>query len=86
MTSNGTADGWDLIVSPWHLDEHIPAWAVPAGTTALVRPSLPAGPQLERMNLLYQAAAARYPAGPGPALARISDCVADVIKTAEVLD
>jgi pyridoxamine 5'-phosphate oxidase family protein len=41
MTSNGTGDGWDLIVSPWHLDEHIPAWAVPAGATALVGPSLP---------------------------------------------
>jgi hypothetical protein len=40
MTFNGTPDGWDLIVSPWHLDEHIPAWAVPAGATALVRASI----------------------------------------------
>ena len=58
MASNGTGDGWDLIVSPWHLDEHIPAWAVSAGATALVRPSLPAASQLQRMNVLYQEAAA----------------------------
>jgi len=58
MTSNGTSDGRDLIVSPWHLDEHIPAWAVPTGATALVRPSLPAASQLQPMNLQYQAAAA----------------------------
>jgi arginase len=57
MTSNGTGDGWDRIVSPWHLDEHIPAWAVPAGATALIGPSLPASSQLQRMNLLHQATA-----------------------------
>jgi arginase len=49
--------GWDLIVTPWHLDEHIPAFPVPVGVAGTIRPSLPAGPAPGRMTLLYQAVA-----------------------------
>jgi arginase len=49
--------GWDLIVTPWHLDEHIPAFPVPVGVAEAICPSLPAGPAPGRMTLLYQAVA-----------------------------
>jgi arginase len=48
---------WDPIVTPWHLDEHIPAFPVPAGATEVIRPALPAGPVPARMSLLHRAAA-----------------------------
>lgn len=51
------SDGWDLIVAPWHLDEHIPAFPVPAGTTDTICPALPAGPVPDRMKPLRQAVA-----------------------------
>jgi arginase len=50
--------GWDLVVSPWHVDEHIPAFPVPAGVAETVRPSRPAGPVAARMALVQQAVAA----------------------------
>ena len=43
--------GWDLIVTPWHLDEHIPAFPVPAGVTETISPT-PGG-----MTKRYQAVA-----------------------------
>jgi arginase len=49
--------GWDLIVTPWHLDEHIPAFPIPANVTETICPALPAGPAPGRMTLLYQAVA-----------------------------
>jgi arginase len=49
--------GWDLIVTPWHLDEHIPAFPFPADVTETICPTLPAGPAPDRMTLLYQAVA-----------------------------
>jgi arginase len=52
-----SASGWDLIVAPWHLDEHIPAFPVPASATATISPALPAGPVPARMTLLHQAVA-----------------------------
>jgi arginase len=52
-----SSDGWDLIVTPWHLDEHIPAFPMPAGVTETICPALPAGPAPGRMTLLYQAVA-----------------------------
>ena len=57
MPDNSPAEGWQLIVTPWHLDEHIPGFPLPAGAAELIRPSLPAGPQTGRMTRLYQAAA-----------------------------
>jgi arginase len=50
-------DGWDLIVTPWHLDEHIPAFPIPASTTETISPALPAGPVPARMTLIHQAVA-----------------------------
>ena len=49
--------GWDVIVTPWHLDEHIPAFPVPASATQPEWPALPTGPVPARMSLLHQAAA-----------------------------
>ena len=55
MTDHG--GGWDAIVSPWHLDEHIPAFPVPVGATETICPVLPPGPVPARMSLLHQAVA-----------------------------
>jgi arginase len=49
--------GWDLIVAPWHLDEHIPAFPVPAGAAETICPALPDGPAPGRMTVLHQAVA-----------------------------
>jgi arginase len=57
VTDHGNGGGWDLIVTPWHLDEHIPAFPIPAGVTETIDPVLPAGPVPGRMTLLYQAVA-----------------------------
>lgn len=50
-------NAWDLIVTPWHLDEHIPAFPVPAGAARPVIPALPAGSVPARMSMLHRAAA-----------------------------
>jgi len=34
MTDYGAAEAWDVIVTPWHLDEYIPAFPVPDGAAA----------------------------------------------------
>ncbi len=49
--------GWDLIATPWHLDEHIPAFPIPANVTETISPTLPAGRAPGRMTLRYQAVA-----------------------------
>ncbi|HEX4064297.1 MAG TPA: arginase family protein [Streptosporangiaceae bacterium] len=49
--------GWDPIVTPWHLDEHIPGFPIPANVFETVCPVLPAGPVPDRMSLLHQAVA-----------------------------
>jgi arginase len=49
------SDGWDLIVTPWHLDEFIRAFPVPAGVVETICPALPGGPVPGRMSLLHQA-------------------------------
>ncbi|MGN9911385.1 arginase family protein [Phytohabitans sp. LJ34] len=57
MTDHSTAGTWDVIVTPWHLDEHIPAFPIPATAAETIRPALPAGPVPARMSLLHQAVA-----------------------------
>ena len=57
MADHGSGGGWDLIVTPWHLDEHIPAFPVPVGVADTICPTLPAGPAPGRMTLLHQAVA-----------------------------
>src|SRR5262245_51974773 len=56
MADHDTGGGWDLIVTPWHLDEHIPAFPIAATATQAIRPALPPGPVPARMSLLHQAA------------------------------
>jgi arginase len=57
VADHSSGDGWDLIVTPWHLDEHIPAFPVPVGVTETISPSLPPGSVPGRMTLLHQAVA-----------------------------
>jgi arginase len=56
MADHSTGGAWDLIVTPWHLDEYIPAFPIAATATQAVRPALPPGPVPARMSLLHQAA------------------------------
>jgi arginase len=49
--------GWDLIVTPWHLDEYIADFPVPVGVAETICPALSAGPVPGRMRLLQQAVA-----------------------------
>ena len=56
MADHGTDGEWDLIVTPWHVDEHLPAFPVPAAATEVVPPDLPSGPVPARMSLLHRAA------------------------------
>jgi arginase len=58
MADHSAGGAWDLIVTPWHLDEYIPAFPIPATATQTVRPALPPGPVPARMNLLHQAVTA----------------------------
>jgi len=55
MTDHGST--WNTIVTPWHLDEPIPAFPVPAGATRVTPGDLPQGPVPVRMNRLHRAAA-----------------------------
>ncbi|MFD2468739.1 arginase family protein [Amycolatopsis silviterrae] len=48
-------DAWDLITTPWHLDEHLPNFPIPATATQVVPPALPSGPVPARMSLLHRA-------------------------------
>jgi arginase len=82
VTDRGSG-GWDLIVSPWHLDEYIPAFPIPAGVTGAglagkmpyrtIRPALPAGPAPGRMTVLYRAVAGAA-AGAARPLVLSGDC------------
>ncbi|MGI5128147.1 arginase family protein [Pseudonocardia sp. CA-107938] len=51
MPEPGNDGEWDLIVTPWHLDEHIPDFPVPVGATRVECP-VPA-----RMSALHRATA-----------------------------
>jgi arginase len=53
----GTGGTWDPIVTPWHLDEYIPAFPIPVSASETIRPALPDGPVPARMSLLHQAVA-----------------------------
>jgi arginase len=49
--------GWDLLVSPWHLDEQIKGFPVPAGALTLAAPPDPTASELERLADRYRDAA-----------------------------
>jgi hypothetical protein len=61
---DNASGAWDLITVPWHLDEHIPDFPVPAGTGATIAPPLPergdgeaGGAVPGRMTVLHRAVA-----------------------------
>lgn len=51
MTAASAGD-WDVIVSPWHLDEHLPEFPVPAGPAETVGPPLTADTRPGRLRQL----------------------------------
>jgi arginase len=58
MHRSGTAHrGWDLLVSPWHLNEQIDGFPAPAGATALVGTPDPASSELGRLTGRFRGAA-----------------------------
>ena len=38
MADHSSGRPWESIVAPWHLDEHIPGFPVPAGATGTICP------------------------------------------------
>ncbi|WP_370949802.1 arginase family protein [Amycolatopsis sp. cg5] len=57
MPEHSSNGGWDVVVTPWHLDEYIPAFPIPADATEVGRPILPSGPVSARMNVLHRVTA-----------------------------
>ncbi len=58
MHGSGTAHrGWDLFVSPWHLDEQLEGFPVPDGAIALAGPPDPAASELDKLTGRYRDAA-----------------------------
>ena len=49
---DNASGAWDLIVAPWHLDEHIPDFPVPVGTAATINPPLPDGARTRPVTTL----------------------------------
>ena len=43
MADHDAAGGWDVVVSPWHLDEHLPEFPAPAGPAETVVPAADRG-------------------------------------------
>src|SRR5215469_15946388 len=72
---------WDLIASPWHLDEHVPDFPVPVGTVATIGPPLPDGAVAGRMNVLHRAVAEAV-AGAARPLLLSGDCPAGLAVAA----
>jgi arginase len=59
---------WDLIAVPWHLDERIPDFPVPAGTAVTIDPPLPDGAVPGRVTVLHRAVADAVAAAARPLL------------------
>jgi len=72
---------WDLIVAPWHLDEHIQDFPVPAGATATIEPPLPDGAVPGRVTVLHRAVADTV-AGEARPLLLSGDCLASLAVAA----
>ena len=72
---DNTSGNWDLIVAPWHLDEHIPDFPVPAGAAATIDPPLPDGTVPGRVSVLHQAVADAVARSARPLLLS-GDCLA----------
>jgi arginase len=78
---NNTSAAWDLIVAPWHLDEHIPDFPVPVGTVATIGPPLPDGTVPSRVTVLQRAVADAV-AGAARPLVLSGDCPAGLAVAA----
>jgi len=78
---DNTSGAWDLIAVPWHLDEHIADFPVPAGTPAAINPALPDGAVPSRMNVLHRAVADAV-AGVARPLLLSGDCPAGLAVAA----
>jgi arginase len=72
---------WDLITVPWHLDEHIPDFPVPAGTVATIGPPLPDGTVPSRVTVLHRAVADAVAKADRPLLLS-GDCLASLAVAA----
>jgi hypothetical protein len=48
--SGAACSGWDLLVSPWHLNEQIETFPVPVGAIELIERSDPAVSELDRLT------------------------------------
>ncbi len=72
---------WDLITVPWHLDEHIPDFPVPAGTAASIHPPLPDGAVASRIAVLHRSVA-DVVAGVTRPLLLSGDCLASLAVVA----
>lgn len=74
-------DTWNLITVPWHLDEHIPDFPVPAGTAASIHPPMPDGAQADRIAVLHRAVADAVTGVTRPLLLS-GDCLASLAVVA----
>jgi arginase len=57
MSGSIAAGGWDLLVSPWHLEEHIDHFPIPAGAVVLPSSVDQAQTELGRLNARYRVVA-----------------------------
>ena len=85
---DNASGAWDLIVAPWHLDEHIPDFPVPVGPAAAINPPLPVkrdgeagGAIPSRMTVLHRAVADAV-AGAARPLLLSGDCPAGLAVVA----
>jgi arginase len=78
---DNTSSAWDLIVAPWHLDEHIPDFPVPVGTVATIGPSRPDGDVPGRVTMLQRAVADAVAGATRPLLLS-GDCAAGLAVAA----
>src|SRR5690348_12521408 len=80
MTDNSKKT-WELIVAPWHLDEHLQDFPVPAGAAAAIEPPLPDGDVPGRVTVLHRAVADTVAGAPRPLLLS-GDCLASLAVAA----
>ncbi len=78
---DNTSGAWDLIAAPWHLDEPIPDFPVPAGTVATIGPLLPDGTVPSRVTVLHRAVADAVAEAARPLLLS-GDCLASLAVAA----
>jgi arginase len=56
VADHSTDSAWELVVTPWHLDEYLPAFPLPDTAVRVPRPALPSGSVAARMSRLHRAA------------------------------